>query len=103
MLRWLIRCIYWQEEQGAVGSGAALESACTGATSAASELERALVAAARDQARDLTPLADEAKRLATDLAHIGTFDSYKSVCPLFDTAKLLFPLYIFLLSINESE
>ncbi|XP_075971719.1 alpha-catenin related isoform X7 [Anticarsia gemmatalis] len=59
------------EEQGASGSATALESACTGATSAASELERALVAAARDQARDLAPLADEAKRLASDLAYIG--------------------------------
>lgn len=27
--------------------------------------------AARDQARDLAPLADEAKRLASDLSHIG--------------------------------
>ncbi|KAJ8735503.1 hypothetical protein PYW07_007123 [Mythimna separata] len=59
------------EEQGANGTATALESACTGATSAASELERALVAAARDQARDLAPLADEAKRLASDLAYIG--------------------------------
>nr|XP_037866990.1 alpha-catulin isoform X3 [Bombyx mori] len=58
------------EEQGGISSSAALESACTGATGAASELERALVAAARDQARDLAPLADEAKRLASDLAHI---------------------------------
>lgn len=60
-----------QEEQGSSGTATALESACTGATSAASELERALVAAARDQARDLAPLADEAKRLASDLAYIG--------------------------------
>ncbi|KAG6455213.1 hypothetical protein O3G_MSEX009096 [Manduca sexta] len=60
------------EEQGSMGSGAALESACTGATGAASELERALVAAARDQARDLTPLADDAKKLASDLAHIAS-------------------------------
>ncbi|XP_035448674.2 alpha-catulin isoform X5 [Spodoptera frugiperda] len=59
------------EEQGSSGTATALESACTGATSAASELERALVAAARDQARDLAPLADEAKRLASDLAYIG--------------------------------
>nr|XP_032527453.1 alpha-catulin isoform X3 [Danaus plexippus plexippus] len=59
------------EEQAGSGSGAALESACTGATSAASELERALVAAARDQARDLAPLAEEARKLASDLAHIG--------------------------------
>ncbi|CAH2050296.1 unnamed protein product, partial [Iphiclides podalirius] len=59
------------EEQGASGSGAALESACAGATSAAGELERALVAAARDQARDLPPLAEDARRLATDLAYIG--------------------------------
>ncbi|KAI8438391.1 hypothetical protein MSG28_010934 [Choristoneura fumiferana] len=59
------------EEQGAMGSGAALESASTGATSAAAELERALVEAARDQARDLAPLADDARRLASDLAHIG--------------------------------
>ncbi|XP_068626620.1 alpha-catulin [Battus philenor] len=59
------------EEQGSSGSGAALESACTGATSAAGELERALVAAAREQARDLPPLADDARRLATDLAYIG--------------------------------
>ncbi|KAJ0182580.1 hypothetical protein K1T71_001949 [Dendrolimus kikuchii] len=64
------------EEQGTTGCGAALESACTGATSAASELERALVAAARDQARDLAPLADEAKRLASDLAHIVEVNSY---------------------------
>ena len=49
-----------------------MESACTGATGAASELERALVAAARDQARDLAPLADEARKLASDLAHIGS-------------------------------
>ncbi|CAH0592389.1 unnamed protein product [Chrysodeixis includens] len=60
------------EEQGATGSATALESACTGATSAASDLERALVAAARDQARDLAPLADEAKRLASDLAYIAS-------------------------------
>lgn len=64
-----------QEEQAASSGGAALESACTGATSAAGELERALVAAARNQARDLAPLADEAKRLATDLAHIGNLPS----------------------------
>ncbi|XP_041974983.1 alpha-catulin isoform X3 [Aricia agestis] len=57
------------EEQG--GSGAALESACAGATSAATELEKALVVAARDQARDLAPLAEEARKLASDLAHIG--------------------------------
>lgn len=60
-----------QEEQGACGGGAALESACAGAGSASVELERALVSAARDHARDLAPLADEARRLATDLAHIG--------------------------------
>ncbi|CAH0724793.1 unnamed protein product, partial [Brenthis ino] len=60
------------EEQGGSGTGAALESACTGATSAASELERALVVAARDQARDLAPLADEARKLASDLAHIAS-------------------------------
>ncbi|XP_061385979.1 alpha-catulin isoform X2 [Danaus plexippus] len=60
------------EEQAGSGSGAALESACTGATSAASELERALVAAARDQARDLAPLAEEARKLASDLAHIAS-------------------------------
>ncbi|XP_073957828.1 alpha-catenin related isoform X4 [Choristoneura fumiferana] len=60
------------EEQGAMGSGAALESASTGATSAAAELERALVEAARDQARDLAPLADDARRLASDLAHIAS-------------------------------
>lgn len=65
-----------QEEQGAMGSGAALESASTGATSAAAELERALVEAARDQARDLAPLADDARRLASDLAHIGTITTY---------------------------
>nr|XP_053612647.1 alpha-catulin isoform X4 [Plodia interpunctella] len=59
------------EEQGVSGAGAALESACAGATSAASELERALVASARHQARDLAPLAEEARRLASDLAHIG--------------------------------
>ncbi|XP_047527031.1 alpha-catulin isoform X1 [Vanessa atalanta] len=58
------------EEQG--GSGAALESACTGATSAASELERALVSAAREQARDLSSLADDARKLASDLAHIAS-------------------------------
>ncbi|XP_045453815.1 alpha-catulin [Melitaea cinxia] len=58
------------EEQG--GSVAALESACTGATSAASELERALVAAAREQARDLSSLAEEARKLASDLAHIAS-------------------------------
>lgn len=63
--------LLFKEEQGPNGSGAALESACAGAISAAGELERALVAAARDQARDLAPLADEAKRLAADLAHIG--------------------------------
>ncbi|CAG4979103.1 unnamed protein product [Parnassius apollo] len=60
------------EEQGASGSGAALESACTGATSAANELERALVAAARDQARDLPPLAEDARRLASDLAYLAS-------------------------------
>lgn len=59
-----------------MGSGAALESASTGATSAAAELERALVEAARDQARDLAPLADDARRLASDLAHIGTITTY---------------------------
>ncbi|CAH2102624.1 unnamed protein product [Euphydryas editha] len=58
------------EEQG--GSGAALESACAGATSAASELERALVAAAREQARDLSSLTNEARKLASDLAHIAS-------------------------------
>ncbi|XP_041974988.1 alpha-catulin isoform X7 [Aricia agestis] len=58
------------EEQG--GSGAALESACAGATSAATELEKALVVAARDQARDLAPLAEEARKLASDLAHIAS-------------------------------
>ncbi|XP_063548618.1 alpha-catulin isoform X3 [Cydia strobilella] len=60
------------EEQGATGSGAALESASVGAASAAAELERALVEAARDQARDLGPLADDARRLASDLAHIAS-------------------------------
>ncbi|CAK1601926.1 unnamed protein product [Parnassius mnemosyne] len=60
------------EEQGASGSGAALESACMGATSAAGELERALVAAARDQARDLPPLAEDARRLASDLAYMAS-------------------------------
>ncbi|XP_049877156.1 alpha-catulin isoform X2 [Pectinophora gossypiella] len=58
------------EEEGG-GTGAALESACAGAQNAAAELERALVASARHQARDLVPLADEARRLASDLAHIG--------------------------------
>ncbi|KAJ2947812.1 hypothetical protein O0L34_g9600 [Tuta absoluta] len=58
------------EEEG--GTGAAMESACAGAVGAAGELERALVAAARDQARDLAPLADEARRLASDLAHIAS-------------------------------
>ncbi|XP_039757156.1 alpha-catulin [Pararge aegeria] len=60
------------EEQNGNSSGAALESACTGATSAASELERALVVAARDQAKDLAPLAEEARKLASDLAHIAS-------------------------------
>ncbi|XP_069362075.1 alpha-catulin isoform X1 [Maniola hyperantus] len=59
------------EEQNGNSSGAALESACTGATSAASELERALVVAARDQAKDLAHLAEEARKLASDLSHIG--------------------------------
>ncbi|KPJ16691.1 Alpha-catulin [Papilio machaon] len=61
------------EEQGVgVGGGAALESACAGAAGAAGDLERALVAAARDQARDLPPLADDARRLAADLAYIAS-------------------------------
>ncbi|CAF4791319.1 unnamed protein product [Pieris macdunnoughi] len=59
------------EEQGVSGTLAALESACAGATTAAGELERALVAAARDQARDLASLAEQARKIATDLAHIG--------------------------------
>lgn len=63
-----------QEEQSggsSCGGGAALESACAGAAGAAGELERALVAAAREQARDLPPLAEDARRLAADLAYIG--------------------------------
>ncbi|CAG9581321.1 unnamed protein product [Danaus chrysippus] len=31
-----------------------------------------MVAAARDQARDLAPLAEEARKLASDLAHIAS-------------------------------
>ncbi|XP_048489076.1 alpha-catulin isoform X2 [Plutella xylostella] len=60
------------EEQGTCGSGAAIESACAGAGSASVELERALVSAARDHARDLPPLANEARRLATDLARLAS-------------------------------
>ncbi|XP_047504359.1 alpha-catulin isoform X4 [Pieris napi] len=59
------------EEQGVSGTLAALESACAGATTAAGELERALIAAARHQARDLASLAEQARKIATDLAHIG--------------------------------
>ncbi|GBP22003.1 Alpha-catulin [Eumeta japonica] len=59
-----------EESGGSVGC-APLESASAGATSAVAELERALVAAARDQARDLAPLADDARRLASELAHIA--------------------------------
>ncbi|XP_013135220.1 PREDICTED: alpha-catulin isoform X4 [Papilio polytes] len=62
-----------EEQSGgsSCGGGAALESACAGAAGAAGELERALVAAAREQARDLPPLAEDARRLAADLAYIG--------------------------------
>lgn len=74
--------VIFQEEQGSSGSGAALESACAGATNAASELERALVMAARDQARDLAPLAEEAKRLAADLSHIGNPPRILGTCRL---------------------
>ncbi|XP_050666246.1 alpha-catulin isoform X3 [Leptidea sinapis] len=59
------------EEQGSSGTLAALESSCAGAISAASELERALVVAARDQAKDLAPLAEQARKLASDLSHLG--------------------------------
>lgn len=55
---------------------AALESACTGAASAVTQLERALVSAARDQARELAPLAEDARRLTSDLARIGRYFNY---------------------------
>ncbi|XP_050666245.1 alpha-catulin isoform X2 [Leptidea sinapis] len=60
------------EEQGSSGTLAALESSCAGAISAASELERALVVAARDQAKDLAPLAEQARKLASDLSHLAS-------------------------------
>lgn len=68
-----------QEEQGAIGGGAALESACAGAANAASELERALVAAARDHARELVPLVEEARRWASDLRYTGKLFTYNNI------------------------
>lgn len=64
-----------------------MESACVGATSAASELERALIAAARDQARDLPPLANEARLLATDLAHIGNLRRNLGTAPILRSGR----------------
>ncbi|XP_045773518.1 alpha-catulin isoform X3 [Maniola jurtina] len=77
------------EEQNGNSSGAALESACTGATSAASELERALVVAARDQAKDLAHLAEEARKLASDLAHIASSCGERESERLHSIASLL--------------
>ncbi|XP_069362118.1 alpha-catulin isoform X14 [Maniola hyperantus] len=77
------------EEQNGNSSGAALESACTGATSAASELERALVVAARDQAKDLAHLAEEARKLASDLSHIASSCSERESERLHNIASLL--------------